>query len=120
MYQLKWSNGEPYERSSINQFNSQICQNDQAGKNRQNPGGSNIPNTYNQRLDDPRLGLTPETIVTHNKREFANNKIIERGMYSQTSQNPFLNTNKYLDDINIQEAFLRPKNSNFEDNKETR
>lgn len=33
---------------------------------------------------------------------------------SQTSQNPFLIKNNYLEDLNIQENFLRPKNSNFD------
>jgi hypothetical protein len=88
MYCLKWSNGESYEKS---------------------------PRQKNVNLEDIKSEMTPETIMTHNKREIANHKIIERGMYSQTSQNPFLTNHKYLDDINIQETFLRPKNSNFEE-----
>ena len=58
-------------------------------------------------------GPIPDVLPTHNKRELSNNKILERGMMSQTSQNPFLIRNNYLEDLNIQENFLRPKNSNF-------
>jgi len=63
--------------------------------------------------DALKEGETPETIVTHTKREISNNKILERGMVSQINQNPFLRNN-YLDDLNVQETFLRPKNSNFD------
>ena len=57
--------------------------------------------------------ILPETMVPSNKREIANEKINERHMISQIGQNPFLCQNKYLDDLDIQEAFLKPKNSNF-------
>jgi hypothetical protein len=49
-----------------------------------------------------------------NKRDIANNKINERLMISQIGQNPFLSRNNYLEDLDIQENFLKPKNSNFQ------
>ena len=57
--------------------------------------------------------ILPETMVPSNKRELANEKINERQMISQIGQNPFLSRNRYLDDLEVQEAFLKPKNSNF-------
>jgi len=57
--------------------------------------------------------ILPETIPPSNKREIANEKINERHMISQIGQNPFLARNRYLEDLDIQEAFLKPKNSNF-------
>lgn len=54
-----------------------------------------------------------EMMVPSNKREIANEKINERHMISQIGQNPFLSQNRYLDDLDIQEAYLKPKNSNF-------
>lgn len=57
--------------------------------------------------------IIPETMVPSNKRELANEKINERHMISQIGQNPFLSRNTYLDDLEVQEAFLKPKNSNF-------
>lgn len=59
--------------------------------------------------------ILPETIPPSNKREIANEKINERHMISQIGQNPFLSRNKYLEDLDIQEAFLKPKNSNFKE-----
>lgn len=56
-----------------------------------------------------------ESLLPSNKREIANEKINERYMISQIGQNPFLSQNKYLDDLEVQEAFLKPKNSNFGD-----
>lgn len=57
--------------------------------------------------------VLPETILQSNKRELANEKMNERYMISQVSKNPFLAQNKYLEDLDIQETFLKPKNSNF-------
>ena len=37
----------------------------------------------------------------------------ERGMIIQRSINPFLSANNYLDDLEIQSQFLRPKDSNI-------
>lgn len=61
--------------------------------------------------------ILPETMAPSNKREIANEKINERHMISQIGQNPFLSRNRYLDDLDIQEAYLKPKNSNFGDNE---
>lgn len=38
----------------------------------------------------------------------------KRSMIIQTKINPYLKKNKYLDDIQTQDNFLRPKNSNVE------
>lgn len=52
--------------------------------------------------------------VPSNKREIVNEKMNERQMISQINQNPFLLRNTYLDDLYVQETFLKPKNSNLE------
>ena len=39
----------------------------------------------------------------------------QREMIAQTSQNPFLSSN-YLEDLQVQESFLTPQNSNSQDN----
>ncbi len=54
-----------------------------------------------------------ESHVPSNKREMVNEKMNERHMISQINQNPFLIQNKYLDDLYVQETFLKPKNSNL-------
>jgi hypothetical protein len=49
------------------------------------------------------------------KREDANTKIGERYLVGQPGQNPFMVDNNYLNDLEIQESFLRPKNSNMDE-----
>jgi hypothetical protein len=52
-------------------------------------------------------------VINETKREMNENKMNHRTMISNKAQNPFL-TNNYLEDINNQEKFLTPKNSNNE------
>ena len=47
-----------------------------------------------------------------NKRENVNNKLNNRCMLQQTSQNPYFHKSDYLKDLDVQESFLRPKSSN--------
>ena len=56
-----------------------------------------------ERLDDRK----------RNDRELHSQRLSERGMMIQKSINPFLSANNYLDDLNIQDQFLRPKDSNI-------
>jgi len=50
-----------------------------------------------------------------NKREVANNKLNDRNMISQIGQNPFMANNNYLHDLDVQQNFLIPKNSNYKE-----
>ena len=51
------------------------------------------------------------SILKHTKRESFNDKLSERSYHTQVSQNPFLAGRTYSDDIEVEENFLRPKNS---------
>ena len=53
------------------------------------------------------------------KREGNFEKMNQREMVAQTSQNPFLSSN-YLEDLQVQESFLTPQNSNSQDNYSNR
>jgi hypothetical protein len=44
-----------------------------------------------------------------NKRSDLNNKLADRQMLSNFVSNPFLSNNNYIDDLNIQEKFLKPQ-----------
>ena len=48
-----------------------------------------------------------------NDRELNSERMSQRDMVIQTSINPFLSTNNYIDDLQIQDQFLRPKDSNI-------
>ena len=86
MNEIKWTNGESCIRSK------RIVNDD-------------LSNQFLVENQEPK---------TFNKRDIANNKINERIMISQIGQNPFLSRNNYLEDLDIQENFLKPKNSNFQ------
>jgi len=54
--------------------------------------------------------------VPHSKRENNSNKIYERGLTPQVGMNPFLQGN-YLQDLETQNQFLKPMNSNISSSK---
>ena len=47
-----------------------------------------------------------------NTREINYTRIGDRELVIQTSINPYLATNNYLEDLSVQDKFLRPKDSN--------
>ena len=49
-----------------------------------------------------------------NGKEICSKRISERIMIKQRTCNPFLSNTNYLSDLSVQEEFLKPKNSNFE------
>ena len=55
--------------------------------------------------------------MSSSKREEVNLKMHDRELISQCSQNPYLMQNNYIEDLEMQQNFLMPKNSNFKDKK---
>ena len=51
--------------------------------------------------------------LKHSKRENNSNKIYERGLTPQVGMNPFLKDSNYLQDLETQNEFLKPINSNL-------
>ena len=56
--------------------------------------------------------------MSSSKREEVNLKMHDRELISQCSQNPYLVQNNYIEDLEMQQNFLMPKNSNFKDKKD--
>ena len=48
-----------------------------------------------------------------NKREINYDRLSKRKLVTNCKINPYLTSNNYLNDISVQDQFLRPKNSNF-------
>lgn len=63
----------------------------------------------NQEIID--LVISDGLVIHETKREINESKLHSRGLISDKVQNPFL-SNNYLEDINNQEKFLTPQNSN--------
>jgi hypothetical protein len=59
-------------------------------------------------IDFTKIGNEPS-----NKRSVCNERISNRYMVIQTKINPFLSKGNYLDDLKIQDAHLRPIDSNI-------
>ncbi len=53
-------------------------------------------------------------LFKNNKRDKFNDSLMSRHMVKQTNSNPFLANRNYLEDLKIQDDFLKPKNSNQE------
>ena len=104
MEELVWSTGEKYEKSSkkdnpnlkVKSENTELIDNNSEINN------SEINNN----------NMNNEIFRINNKREEANHKLSERYLVGQLNQNPFMINNDYIKDLDIQQNFLMPKNSN--------
>ena len=119
--QWKWSNGEKMEKSPriIKQYVSQPqCQ----------EPSMCIENNSEELAYQQSLLLENDTwsldgpqfindIKPMNKREDNYNKMSEREMFGQINQNPFLVRNNYIDDLMVQEKFLKPISTSIEKEK---
>lgn len=104
---IKWTNGEKYEKTLIN-INNNNNSNNNSNKNHM----ENKMNDNTQTEIFSKEGLVQNGFVLkHTKRESFNDKLSERSYHTQVSQNPFLAGRTYSDDIEVEENFLRPKNS---------
>ena len=108
MEEFVWSTGEKYEQSSIKDNpNLQV--------KRENTDINNN-DTINDSNSNSMNSMNSEIFRINNKREDANHKLSERYLVGQLNQNPFMINNDYIKDLDIQQSFLMPKNSN-NDNK---
>jgi hypothetical protein len=95
-----WSKGEKSEKSSKND----------------NPSVNMIVEKEKEKVSKMiKLEITigDEFIKGSTKREEANDKLNDRNLISQIGQNPFMINNNYLHDLEVQQNFLIPQNSNF-------
>lgn len=65
-----------------------------------------IPSTVASNAEIPLSGIHREI---SNKREISSLKLSERHLMGQTTYNPFMVTNNYVKDIDVQMSFLMPQ-----------
>ena len=116
---IKWSYGEPGQKSCVKKSNPfsdahisasefGIGENNQKQLSRDFVPPENVPQVLYG-------NVAKESFQSkQNKREENNNKMLEREMIAQTNKNPFLLGNDYLEDLTVQDEFLKPQNSNFD------
>ena len=135
---IKWTYGEPYKKTSAKTCNPFNNENDKAkfiyekemmeqkekrikeiekfavGENSIKQMAREFMNSN----EDPQLlyqNIAQQGFQKkENKREDQNNKMLEREMIMQTNQNPYMMKNNYIEDLSIQDQFLKPKNSSYE------
>jgi hypothetical protein len=111
MEELVWSTGEKYEKSSKKDNPNLIAKRENTElivNNVHNNSDNNSDNNYDNGE------LNNEIFRINNKREEANHKLSERHLIGQLNQNPFMINNDYIKDLDIQQSFLIPKNSNID------
>jgi len=65
-------------------------------------------------VNAPQTTTLEATMFTEeNNREINYKRLSNRKLITNTQINPYLTSNNYLNDISVQDKFLRPKNSNF-------
>lgn len=108
-FNLRWSYGEPPERSHPSQRSQYLTGAEifQVGYHQQS-AMNDAPDAvtaseYTRSLDE-----------TNGMREEQNEIIANRTLVPQTGVNPFFGENHYIQDLDIQSQFLRPRNSNYE------
>jgi hypothetical protein len=103
---LKWSNGENYDRSKKSDKDKYI----------------NDTKLNEKKLDENECSIEEQVIEYHRhkqsgdkqyKREENSDRLKGRELSIQSSMNPFLGSQNYIEDIISQDEFLRPKNSNY-------
>ena len=104
MEELVWSTGEKYEKS-LKKDNPNLQVTREIANLNENNNDINNNDINNN-----------EIFRINNKREEANHKLSERHLVGQLNQNPFMINNDYIKDLDIQQSFLIPKNSNIDKN----
>ena len=85
-------------------------------KSYKEPRKLNVPQRLALAESNKEIGFEEQVnfdkqIMNNCERDKLNGKLNDRYLVQQINQNPFLLNNNYIDDLNVQEKFLRPKSS---------
>jgi len=121
LIEWKWSTGEKMEKSPRvmkqyvsqpqNQTPNQYVENNSEDLAYQQ---SLLSENDTWSLDGPQF---MNELKPMNKREDNYNRMSEREMFGQINQNPFLVRNNYIDDLMVQDKFLKPVCTSMEKEK---
>ena len=113
-----WRFGDPPERSAKRTVKKELSTNPdklalEEGKQFVSNTMQTMVETGNYDMIDLALN-NAEQNQESNKRQNMNDKLSDRYMVQQTNQNPFMMGNSYVQDLEVQESFLRPKSSHLD------
>lgn len=109
-YLLKWTDGQPYERSRRMKHQIQM-ENEQFSKNVETTAYTSSLHHDENTWEILNQSLSGSGFKVSNKREELGDKLANRGMIQQIGFNPFLGQSNYVDDISIRDKFLKPINT---------
>jgi hypothetical protein len=121
LIEWKWSDGEKMEKSP--RIAKQYLSQQQTQQTNQFVESSQEDLAYQQSLlsENDTWSLDGPQFINDikplNKREDSYNRMSEREIFGQINQNPFLVTNKYIDDLMVQDKFLKPICTSMEKEK---
>lgn len=124
MNEWRWSNGEPYLKSTRKIQEPLTHTTDPDPNTNTNDSNTNDNNQYhaiNQSLEgfDSDYFVFDTTFsrnekASGNRREDLDSKISDREQIFQRGTNPFLQGTDYVNDIGARDKFLKPQNTTFE------
>ena len=107
---LKWTDGQPYERSRRMKDQIQI-ENEEFSKKIETTAYTSSLNHDENTWEILNKSLSGSGFKVSNKREELGDKLANREMVQQIGFNPFLGQTNYVDDISIRDQFLKPVNT---------
>jgi len=111
--ELKWSTGEPFERSKRLKRGDPIVEEHEKEQAAYTSSLNHDENTWEILNQSSFIGFK-----TTSKREELDNKISDRSLVQQRGFNPFLHdTTSYVEDISNSDKFLKPVNTTNEREK---
>jgi hypothetical protein len=121
LIEWKWSDGEKMEKSP--RITKQYVSQQQGQQLNQCAESSQEDLAYQQSLlsENDTWSLDGPQFINDvkplNKREDNYNRMSEREMFGQINQNPFLVRNNYIEDLMVQDKFLKPVCTSMEKEK---
>lgn len=107
---LKWTDGQPYERSRRMKHQIQI-ENEEFSKQMERTAYTSSLHHDENTWDILNQSLSGSGFKVSNKREELGDKLAHRDMVQQIGFNPFLGETNYVDDISVRDQFLKPINT---------
>ena len=104
----KWSNGKKLKKTLKKQPNEEIQEEIKTEKKELSKKNDKELGKINKFVNFEQIHIEP-----NNKRAETSERMSSRHMIIQKPINPFLKDSNYLNDLNIQDTMLRPKDSNF-------
>ena len=112
----KWTKSEPYERSRRLKHVQEL-ENKEFSKTMETSAYTSSLNHDENTWDILNQSVSGSGFKVSNKREEMDTKIADRKLTQQIGFNPFLGENSYINDVAIQDQYLKPVNTTQDEMK---